>query len=235
MISKIMCDSNTPRLSPPNLYFHGQPSTKYSFWTAWQQRQRLLFRLKTQLCIWKARLPSLLPCHFPWQNFCYMFCCQSESSRICLLGKYLLSVGYVQSPMFNHMTMGKNNNRQGRVLTTKTFTLIHCFFLSASIATWFQPMSTKMKFLILKFLLFQWIISNFLVSHFLMNKAQQSQRMLKDIYIYIVFETGTWTKRGRETNGQNHCSRWRERYREPVQLRGCSRHSAGHKETNDPD
>ena len=45
---------------------------------------------------------------------------------------------------------GKKNNRQGRVLTTKTFTLIHCFFLSASIATWFQTHEHQNEILNLK-------------------------------------------------------------------------------------
>ena len=130
----------------------------------------------------------------------------------------------------------EKNNREGRVPTTKTFTLIYCFFLSASIATWFQTHEHQNEILNFKnFFYFSGLFQTSLSPHFLMNKAQQSQWLLKDIYMYKVFETGTWTKRGRETSGQNHCSGWRERHREFILLRDCIRHSVGHKETNDPD
>ena len=160
---------------------------------AWQQRRRLLFRFKTQLLIWKARLPSLLPCHFPWQNFCYMFCCQNESSRICSLGKYLLS----SEPHVQSYDNGKKKkNRDGRVPATKTFTLIHCSFLSASIATWFQTQEHQNEIHNLKkFLLFQWIISNFLVYPFLNEKSSTVPLTAKRHTYIRSFETVTWTKR----------------------------------------
>lgn len=190
---------------------------------AWQQRQRLLFRFKTQLLIWKARLPSLLPCHFPWQNFCYMFCCQSESSRICSLGKYLLS----SEPHVQSYDNGKKiYNRDGRVPATKTFSLIHCSFLSASIATWFQTQEHQNEIHnFKKFLLFQWIISNFLVYPFLNEKAQQSHWLLKDTHICIVFETVTWTKR--QTDKWPEPSKWFWMEREITENLHCSEAVSG--------